>query len=62
MEKTTRDWLKMHPLTLVARQRLVEALYRQNQSDQARKEFETVLELDPAGRQERVLWYHGLGR
>jgi len=62
LEKTARDWLKMHPLILVARQRLVEALYRQNQSDQARKEFETVLELDPAGRQELVLWYHRLGR
>jgi hypothetical protein len=62
LEKTTRDWLKFQPVILVARQRLVESLYRQSKREEARVEFDIVLEQDPANRQDLLLWYHRLSR
>lgn len=62
LEQTTRAWIRQHPVTLVARQRLSEALYRQNRRQEAREQFDIILEQDPSNRQDLLLWYHRLGR
>ncbi len=62
LEKTTRAWLRQHPVNQTARQRLAEALFRQGKRSEARENFDIILEQDPANRQELLLWYHRLGR